>query len=201
MKSWTHGLSQLVCLLALAVLLPGCAPALIGGTAVGISVIHDRRTTATVLEDQKVELVAEARLNDHKDLSKHSQVSFTCYNRVMLITGRADSPDVKARIAEMVGRFPELVRVVDEVQVGLLSGLEQLTDDIYLTSKVKLALFEINDIPTFDPTRVTVTSDHGVVYLMGLVTQREAAAVVDKVRYINGVQRVVKVFEYVEPET
>jgi osmotically-inducible protein OsmY len=201
MKSWTQGLSLIVCLAVIGLVPPGCAPALIGGTAVGISVIHDRRTTATVLEDEKVELAAEARLSEDKKLANHARVSFTCYNRVMLITGRVDSPEVKAGIVDMVGRFPELVRVVDEIQVGALPGLEQLSNDIYLTSKVKLALFEINDIPTFDPTRVTVTSDHGVVYLMGLVTRQEAAAVVDKVRYLNGVQRVVKVFEYVEPDT
>ena len=32
---------------------------------------------------------------------------------------------------------------------------------------------------------------------MGLVTQEEATAVVEKARYIKGVERVVKIFEYI----
>jgi osmotically-inducible protein OsmY len=39
-------------------------------------------------------------------------------------------------------------------------------------------------------------SERGVVYLMGLVTREEEAAVLHKIRYIQGVQRVVKTFEY-----
>jgi len=177
-------------------LLHGCGPVLVGGTAVGVSMIHDRRTAATVLEDQKIELVAAGRFNEDKDLSEHARVGFTSYNRVVLITGQADRTEIKDRIAETVQRFPEVSRVVDEVSVGPLVGIEQASDDTYVTSKVKLALFDL-DLPEFDPTRIKVVTERGVVYLMGLVTHREAAAVVEKARYINGVQRVVKIFEYV----
>jgi len=178
-------------------LLQGCGPVLVGGTAVGVSVVHDRRTTATVLEDEKIELVAAARLNEDKGLGEHARVSFTSYNRVVLITGQADRSETKGRIAEMVRRFPEVLRVVDDVAVGPLAGIEQASNDFYVTSKVKLALFDL-EMPYFDPTRVKVVTEQGVVYLMGLVTEREAAAVVEKVRYISGVQRVVKIFEYVK---
>ena len=48
----------------------------------------------------------------------------------------------------------------------------------------------------FDPTRVKVTSSLGNVYLMGLLTPREADAVTEEVRFVSGVKRVVKLFEY-----
>jgi osmotically-inducible protein OsmY len=52
-------------------------------------------------------------------------------------------------------------------------------------------------IEGFDPTRVEVTSSQGSVYLMGLLTQPEADAVTEKVRFVSGVKRVVKLFEYI----
>jgi osmotically-inducible protein OsmY len=39
-----------------------------------------------------------------------------------------------------------------------------------------------------------------VVYLMGLVTPEEGDATAEKVRRVPGVKRVVKIFEYVEPQ-
>jgi osmotically-inducible protein OsmY len=53
-------------------------------------------------------------------------------------------------------------------------------------------------IQGFDPLRVKVTSSLGTVYLMGLLTPEEADAVVEKVRYISGVKRVVRLFEYID---
>ena len=52
-------------------------------------------------------------------------------------------------------------------------------------------------IEGFDPTRVKVLTNQGTVYLMGLVTRQEAAASVEKARFVNGVLKVVKLFEYI----
>ncbi|MEA3276393.1 MAG: BON domain-containing protein, partial [Pseudomonadota bacterium] len=66
------------------------------------------------------------------------------------------------------------------------------------TSQVKLALAKV-DIPGFDLTRVKVVTEAGTVFLMGLLTHEEADAAVEKARYVSGVKKVVKIFEYIEP--
>jgi osmotically-inducible protein OsmY len=48
-----------------------------------------------------------------------------------------------------------------------------------------------------DATRIKVVTENGVVYLMGLLTRAEADAAVDIARDIQGVQKIVKVFEYI----
>jgi osmotically-inducible protein OsmY len=48
-----------------------------------------------------------------------------------------------------------------------------------------------------DATRIKVVTENGVVYLMGLLTRAEADAAVDIARDIHGVQKIVKVFEYI----
>jgi osmotically-inducible protein OsmY len=87
--------------------------------------------------------------------------------------------------------------VFNEVAIGAESTWGEATADAYLTTKVKLALFDVQ-IEGFDPTRVKVTSSQGSVYLMGLLTPTEADAVTEKTRFVSGVKRVVKLFEYID---
>ncbi|PLX62634.1 BON domain-containing protein [Sedimenticola selenatireducens] len=87
-------------------------------------------------------------------------------------------------------------RTVNEVQIGPNATLTEQSKDSWITSKAKIELFNIK-LPQFDPTRVKVITENGVVYLMGMVTPEEATAVVDKIRYLSGVTKVVKVFEYI----
>jgi osmotically-inducible protein OsmY len=90
-------------------------------------------------------------------------------------------------------------RVIDELTVGPPIGLQRQAEDPYLTSRAQHALSNIN-MPGFDVTRVKVVTEDGVVYLMGLVTQEEGDAAAEKVRFVPGVVRVVKLFEYIEPK-
>jgi len=182
--------------LLLPLLLQACAPVVVGGAAVGVSVLHDRRPAEVVLADEKTELGILAAIGEDKSLYQHSSVGITSYNRVVLLTGQADSPKVSGRIRDIADNSPEVRRVVNEIQVADNANPLSSGHDIYLTSRVKLALFDL-DLPNFDPSRVKVVTEQDVVYLMGLLTPDEAAAVVEKVRYVDGVKRVVKIFEQI----
>ncbi len=85
----------------------------------------------------------------------------------------------------------------NEVTVGAEGTWSEAAADTLLTSRVKVELFNVG-IQGFDPLRVKTTSSLGTVYLMGLLTPEEADAVVEKVRYISGVKRVVRLFEYID---
>ena len=64
-------------------------------------------------------------------------------------------------------------------------------------AKAKSSLLQVGGMPDFDPSRVKVVTERGVVYLMGLINEQEGDAVTSTVRRVNGVQRVVKLFEYI----
>jgi len=180
-------------------LLQGCGPALVAGVAVGASVVHDRRDATTVIDDQQIEIQAMVeRMNDH-ELGAQGDISITSFNRVVLLTGQVRSPELSERFAEKVSRLPKVKRVVNEIGVGPDASLKREGEDTLITSRVKLSLTGI-DLPGFDPTRVKVVTEMGVVYLMGLVSQEEAEAAVERARYVPGVNKVIKIFEYVEPD-
>jgi osmotically-inducible protein OsmY len=168
--------------------------------ATGAAVVHDRRSSATVLADDTIELQAMNLLHEHPDIAGRSNIAINSYNRVVLLTGQAESAEIGDRFADMAARLPKVEKVVNEVTVGPNLGLTAASQDLYLASRCKFAIADIN-IPDFDPLRVHVISSAGKVYLLGLVTSEEADATVDKVRYVPGVTQVVKLFEYIQKPT
>jgi osmotically-inducible protein OsmY len=175
-------------------LLQGCAAALIGagvGAAVGATVmVRDRRDPDAIIDDKEIEF----KSRDWPGAQTRCQVAVNSYNRVVLLTGQCKEEAAAQAFAERVSRVPKVSRVVDEITIGPLASMSRQSEDTLITSRAKLALVDV-DIPGFDPTRVTVITESGIVYLMGLVTTEEAEAAAQQVRYVPGVVKVVNVFE------
>jgi len=186
----------LLILAMLIIQLTGCTAAVVGGGATGAAIIHDRRTAPTMLEDQAIEFKAFKQLLDHPELNNHSSISITSYNLKVLLTGEADTKEISDRFAELVSHIQRVEQVHNEVVVGPSGTLLEQTNDAYLTSKVKFELLSIKK-EGFDPSRVKVVTSQGAVFLMGLISSEEANIVTEKVRFISGVKRVVKIFEYI----
>jgi len=184
----------------MASLLQGCGPALVVGTGYGAAVMYDRRDERTVFDDEVIEFQARDAYLKNPDISKHSQLKVTSYNYSALITGQAETEQISDRFARVVSQLPKVQQVYNEAEIGPMISLKQLTTDGFLTSRAKLAIQSI-DLPGFDALRVKIVTENGVVYLMGLVTPEEGDATAEKVRRIPGVTRVVKIFEYVEPNS
>jgi osmotically-inducible protein OsmY len=187
----------LVACLALSLALPllqGCAAALIGagvGAAVGATVVvRDRRDPDALMDDKEIEF----KSRDWPGAQTRCQVAVNSYNRVVLLTGQCQEEAAAKAYAERISRIPKVSQVVDEITIGPFASLSRQSEDTLITSRAKLALVDV-DIPGFDPTRVTVITESGIVYLMGLVTTEEAEAAAQQVRHVPGVVKVVKVFE------
>ncbi len=177
-------------------LLQGCAAMVVGGAATTAVVAHDRRTTGIMVEAQTIELKAYDRLAEIAEIKERGKVNVTSYNKVVLLTGQVPGDAARRQAEQAVSRVEQVRRVVNEIEIGSTASFGEHSRDLALTSEVKLRLTSV-DIPDFDPLRVKVVTERGSVYLMGLLTQQEANAVTEVVRYISGVRRVVKVFEYI----
>ncbi|MCI3951358.1 MAG: transporter [Burkholderiales bacterium] len=180
-------------LLVVVPLLNGCAPLVVGGAAAtGVVMAEDRRTVGTITEDQAIELKASNRIGDR---TKNGHVSVTSYNRMVLLTGEV--PDAAAKAAaDKAAQSVENVRsVLNELAVAPNSALSARANDSYLTSLVKARFV---DAQRFNPVHVKVVTEASIVYLMGLVTRKEADAATEIARTTRGVRRVVRVFEYLD---
>jgi len=198
MNSHTSRISlRIVIALVTTSLLSGCAAVVVSAGTTGATVAHDRRTTGTYVEDKAILLKALQMRSQDEVLQKNSNISIEVYNLQILLTGQAIDADIVARFRDKLLKIDRVKHVYNEVTVGAEGTWSEAAADTLLTSRVKVELFNVG-IQGFDPLRVKVTSSLGTVYLMGLLTPEEADAVVEKVRYISGVKRVVRLFEYID---
>lgn len=181
-------------LLLVAAALPamqGCIPLAVTGAAAGAMMASDRRTTGTYIEDEEIEWKVVGRLREGFN---GAHVNATSYNRRVLLTGEAPDENAKKKIEETVRLIQNVKDVVNELQVAGASSLASRGNDSLVTSNVKARM--VNN-GKFSPQHVKVVTEAGVVYLMGIVSQQEGDAAVEITRTTSGVNRVVKVFEYV----
>lgn len=182
-------------LLLLATLVPvlaGCVGAAVVGAGAGALVYADRRQAETIMTDEGIEIRAGNRISEKYGDRVH--VNVTSYNRTVLLTGEVPDAAAKADIEKIASAVPNVKALSNELQVGTISTLSNRSNDVYITSKVKARFIDANQ---FSANHVKVVTEAGVVYLMGLVTQREAAAAVDVARTTAGVQKVIRVFEMI----
>jgi len=186
----------LISLLMLAALplLHGCAAVVLGGAAAGgVMVAQDRRTIGTLTEDEGIELKASARIRERFKDGVH--VNVTSYNRTVLLTGEV--PDAAARAeVERIARGVENVRgAYNETVVSGVTSYTARSNDSITTSKVKGRFL---DAGKFNALHVKVVTENNVVYLLGLVKKQEAADAAEIARTTSGVQKVVRVFDYLD---
>jgi osmotically-inducible protein OsmY len=179
---------------ASAVALQGCFPAVVGVGAGAVMSATDRRTTGAQVEDEGIELKAKGRISERYDDKVH--VDVTSFNRSVLLTGEVPEPQMKTDIEKIALSVPNVRGVTNEIEIAGIPSAPARANDGYLTAKVKGRFLEADK---FNPIHVKVVSEAGVVYLMGIVTEQEAADAVEIARTTGGVRKVVKIFEYCKP--
>jgi osmotically-inducible protein OsmY len=179
-------------------LLNACAPAVVGGAAAGGAAVYDRRTVGSFIDDEGIELKTRTAIIKDEDLNRQIHINITSYNGIVLLSGEAPTEDLRAR-AESITRGIEKVRLVhNEMTIAAPSSIMTRSSDTLITSKVKTSLLGIKGLEGFNPLRVKVVTENGTVYLMGMLFRNESAAVTERARQVSGVQRVVKLFEYLD---
>ncbi len=170
--------------------LSACVPLLVGGTAGGVLVALDRRTSGAQLEDEGIELRAGNRLREA--FGEAARFHVTSYNRQVLLTGEVPSAADQQRAEQIVARVDNVRSVVNDLGVMPAISLSQRSSDVLITGKVKASMVDAKDLQA---TAFKVVTERGVVYLMGRVSQREANRATEIARGVSGVVKVVRVFE------
>lgn len=181
--------------LLLAALLPSlqaCFPLVAGGVTAGVLMATDRRSSGTYVEDEGIEVKASSRISDL--LKDRGHINVTSYNRKVLLTGEANSEELKAQAEQTAAAVPNVQAITNDIQVAGVSALSSRSNDAYITSKVKARFI---DAQRFAANHVKVVTEAGVVYLLGLVTEGEAKAAVEVARTTAGVRKVVNVLEII----
>lgn len=171
-----YSLSMLVLIGALS----GCAP-------------MDTLPAGSVFEDESIEKQAASQINSQHIRNAH--VNATSFNRRLLLTGEVPSEAIKSAIERLVTDLSKVRAISNELVVSDIRGIASLTSDSIITSDVK---FRFMNNGSFQRSRVKIVTESGTVFLMGLVTRREAASAAELASTTKGVQRVILLFDYLD---
>lgn len=173
--------------------LSGCTPVVVVGAAagVGITVAVDRRSTANIIEDQAIEVQASDFIYSNDKFGKKVHVDVTSMNGIVLLTGEVPKEEYRQAIYDKVVRMRPVKEVINKIEVRDPLPMSEKTNDTWITSKVKSTLIANKGIPT----RTKVVTANNRVYLMGIVSSKEAEQILSIVKNIDGVENVTPLFE------
>ena len=163
-----------------------------GGAAGAAAVAVDRRQPDIVATDQRIEFSVNDKAERIAGTGGH--INVTSYNRLVLLTGEVATQPIKEEVERSAATHPDVRTVANELAVGPVTSFESRARDTYITGQVKARMASAQK---FNPLHVKVVTELAVVYLMGLVTEKEGADAAQIASTTEGVRKVVRVFEYI----
>jgi osmotically-inducible protein OsmY len=188
-------------LIGLALLTPalhGCAAAVVAGGGAAVLMAEDRRSSGTYIDDQNIESKANHLISEKYDDKKYANqihIDAISFDRFVLLVGEVPNQEIKDDVGALALGVQNVRNVQNDLTIGPVTSSGTRANDAYITSKVKTRFVSENK---FYANHVKVVTENSVVYLMGLVKHKEgddAAAIASST---SGVERVVKVFEYID---
>ena len=179
------------------IFLQGCFPVVATGIVASAVAVTDRRTAGIIVEDETIELKFLGEKIRNYSANDGVSVAATSFNRTVLLTGWVPNDGIKEEIAKLAAQIENVREIVNEVNIGPPATSATYGKDAILTTKVKASLIDENKL---NGIVVKVKTESAVVYLMGIVTEKEASLAADIASRIVGTKRVVRAFEVVSED-
>ena len=173
------------------VCLSACVAVMVAGAAAGL-IVYDQRSALTIERDLRIFHVAQKALVQDPRF-RDSRVVIVSYNQVVLLAGQTTTASLRVQAEQVVQKIPRVRHVYDEMTVASPISVKQQSKDLWITSEVRSLLLTKKGL---DSGSIKILTEDGVVYLMGIVSRQQANLAVEVARQIKGVQKVVKVFQY-----
>lgn len=150
-------------------------------------------TFGTIFEDNSIESRVSDMLKPIENANPPSNINVDSHNLYVLVYGQVPNQATIDQVNQAVVGIPEVRRVFNELRVGHPKDVSAI-NDTWISTKVRSSLAAERNL---DSKRITVRTENGEVFLMGLVTRAEADTAALIARNIKGVTKVVKIFEYI----
>lgn len=182
----------LACLLSL---LTGCAATMDFFNKGPVREDKTERRFAVIANDENIENVTLVNIRKANMKLRKAHINVVSYNGVVLLVGQVPNEELRQQAAEVASNVKDVRQVNNALTAELPVPASVRMYDSWLTTKVKTKLLFAPDI---DSDSIKVITENGVVYLMGLMRQKEAERVAGIAQRTGGTQRIVKAFEYVD---
>lgn len=153
-----------------------------------------KRTFGQYMDDERLETIISVNLRKINPELADARINAYAFNGVILLTGEVPSRELRQLAGETVRGIHKVRQVHNELLIKSNSSFFSQTNDNWIATKIRSKLLTHKEI---DSERVKVIVANRIVYLMGLLTQDEANEVSELAARINGVEKVVRVVEYI----
>ncbi|MEM6483673.1 MAG: BON domain-containing protein [Pseudomonadota bacterium] len=175
--------------------LAGCTTLLVAFGSEEIKDDPGERTFYQRLADETIETKAIVNLHAADDGYDDAHLVVQSYNGYVLVAGQVPTETLRQKTNDVVRKIRDVRRIYNELEVAAASSAITRAADKWIASKVKTFLLTGRRTPGL---RVKVVTENGVVFLLGLVTREEAERIANSAANVSGVQRVVRLFEYID---
>ena len=182
--------------ITLCLAISGCSSAITATRDTPIQDDRGTRTFGSTIDDSLIETKASVNIaKASPDLDKGSHIVVSSYNGIVLLAGQTPRADLKSLAEQTASQVQRVKKVHNELQVMQPSSILARNNDAWLTTKIKTQMLTDSAIPG---SRIKIVTENGIVYMLGLVTKQEAARATSLVQGVSGVQKIVKLFEYID---
>ena len=187
---YSHRLISLLIASLLFAHLSGCA----SSNPASLTEDYSKRTFSIIAKDNTIRAKVQKIIKTADEKLKTSHISITVFNRVLLITGQVPDQQSKDRASTLTKPIRHIERIHNELTISKNSTFGSRTNDGLLSTKVSSRLLFTKGISS---GRIKIVIEHGVLYLLGSVTKKEAQNIIHAMQKVKGLKRIVKVFTYI----
>lgn len=179
-------------LVILSLLLTGCVAAVVAGAAAG-AVVYDRRSITMLESDvRSFHIIHKEIVSDPRFAS--SRIVVVSFNQVVLLAGQTPAASLRVKAEKIAQKVPHIRRIYNEITIGSPISISRQTRDTWITSQVRSRMLAREGL---ESGSIRIVTENAVVYLMGIATHEQANLAVNVAREVPGVDKVVKVFQYI----
>lgn len=181
-------------LLLIPLSLQGCVLVAAGaGAATTAAVVSDHRTIQTISDDKSIEFTANSQINQNPQFNKNTHIVVVSFNHAVLLVGQVPDENMRTQVQAMIQALPKVTRVYNQLTVSPPTTPVVQSNDAWITTKVKTEMVSTKNLHS---SQIKVVTENGDVYLLGIVTKKQADMASDVARRVSGVKRVITLFEY-----
>ena len=181
--------------LCTSLLMSGCAEVINATTSKPIEMKANERTMGAKLNDNEIETASKVNIKKADPQLEHAHVNIDSFNGIVLLTGQVPSDELRNLVADTVYKLNPVREIHNELVVSEPTSFTARSQDAWISTKIKAQLLADSET---ESRRVHFVTENQSVFLMGIVTHAEADRIVNMVSHTADVQKVVKVFEYVD---
>lgn len=186
---------RLITFFAILLALSGCVSVMDAASDGPLEPDPGKRTFGAYIDDERLETLIKVNLRKADPRVEEANINVVSFNGVVLLTGEVPDSNMRQVAGETVRAMNRVRQVHNELQVQSNSTFFSRRNDNWIATKLRSKILANRDI---ESERVKIVVENRTVFLLGLLTRDEADLVSEMAAHVDGVEKVVRVIEYIE---